>query len=173
MTRPPAARDPLAFVARHGVVLASARHARVPSLAAEVAGGPIRGSWWAHPRARDIFAALGAVEASGDAVFTRLVDDKITIVHRRLWPALAALVRAGRLDAARLTRLDEEHTPSGKHVTRAIPLAEWLPRDLPAVDEAEALRALGEPLAASLLRPAGGAPRSPASARRGARAPRR
>jgi len=49
--------DPLRFVEEHGVVLASAR-GPVPSVAEAVAGTPIRGSWWAHPRGKQIFAAL-------------------------------------------------------------------------------------------------------------------
>jgi hypothetical protein len=160
------------FVEEHGVVLVSARHATVPSFAAAVAGETIRGSWWAHPKSHAIFRALSALDDDGDVVFTRLVDGKLTIVHRRLWPALAALVRAGQLDAARLTRIEQEHTASGKHVNRETPLDQWLPRlKLPTV--AEALSELGEPLAASLLRRADAAPRSRASAGRAARARRR
>jgi hypothetical protein len=165
--------DPRAFVAEHGIVLASARHAVVPSLAAAVAGEPIRGSWWAHPKSHAIFRALAAVGDDPDVVFTKLVDGKLTMVHRRLWPALAALVRAGRLDAARLTKVEQEHTPSGKHVNHETPFADWLPAHLLRVDEAEALSQLGERVAASLLRPGGGAPRSRRSAGRAARARRR
>jgi hypothetical protein len=85
--------DARAFVAEHGIVLASARHAVVPSLAAAIAGEPIRGSWWAHPKSHDIFRALSALDDDPEVVFTKLVDGKLTLVHRRLWPALAALVR--------------------------------------------------------------------------------
>ncbi len=164
--------NPRRFVEEHGVVLVSARHATVPSFAAAVAGEAIRGSWWAHPKSHDIFRALTALDDCDDVVFTRLVDGKLTIVHRRLWPALAALVAAGKLEAARLTRIEQEHTASGKHVNRETPLQKWLPRmKLPSVEKA--LSQLGEPLAASLLRPGGAAPRSPASAGRSARARRR
>src|SRR5262249_46225255 len=61
-------KDALAFVARHGVVLQSARHARIPSLAEFIAGEAIRGSWWGHKKGREIFRALAAVHASGDVV---------------------------------------------------------------------------------------------------------
>jgi hypothetical protein len=165
-----------AFVEKHGIVLVSARHATVPSLAAAIAGeaaASFRGSWWAHPKSHEIFRALAALDDDEDVVFTKLVDGKLTIVHRRLWPALAALVRAKKLDAARLTKIEQEHTTSGKHVNHETPLDEWLPKKLklPSVDEA--LSQLGEPLAASLLRRGGAAPRSPASAGRAARARRR
>jgi hypothetical protein len=142
-----------AFVEKHGIVLASARHATVPSFAAAVAGEPIRGSWWAHPKSHDIFRALSALDEDGDVVFTRLVDGKLTIVHRRLWPALAALVRAGKLDPARLTKIDQEHTASGKHVKHETPLDEWLPKKLALPTLPAALAALGDPLAALLLKP--------------------
>jgi hypothetical protein len=56
----------LAFVKRHGVVLQAAR-GPVPSLAEAIAGGPIRGSWWGHPKGREIFAVADAVVGSAQA----------------------------------------------------------------------------------------------------------
>ena len=47
----------LAFVEKHGVVLVSARSA-VPPLVEAIAGAPIRGSWWAHPKGREIFRLI-------------------------------------------------------------------------------------------------------------------
>lgn len=38
-------KDPLAFIAEHGLVVQSADHPRVPSLASFAAGEKIRGSW--------------------------------------------------------------------------------------------------------------------------------
>jgi hypothetical protein len=164
-------QEVLAFVERHGLVLASARHASVPSLAAAVAGEPIAGSWWAHPKSHAIFAALSVLDGRDDVVFTRLVDGKLTIVHARLWPVLAAL--SGRIDRARLAKVKQEHTPSGKHVTHEEPFPDWLPAELPSVSEADALRALGAPLAASLLQSSGATPRSRGSGGPKARARRR
>src|SRR5256885_2696771 len=82
--------DPLDFIARHGVVLASGKGA-VPNLAEAVAGEPIRGSWWGHKKGKEIFSALSAVADSPDVLCFRLVDGKITFVHRRLWPAVVRL----------------------------------------------------------------------------------
>jgi len=82
--------DPVAFVARHGVVLASAK-GPVPSVAEAVAGEPIRGSWWGHGKSSEIFHALGAVDDSPDILCFKLIDGKNTYVHRRLWPALVRL----------------------------------------------------------------------------------
>ncbi len=49
------------FVERHGVVLESARHATIPSLAEAIAGEPLKRGWWSHPKGRTIFAATRAV----------------------------------------------------------------------------------------------------------------
>ena len=58
----------------------------------------------------------------------RLVDGKVTYVHRRLWPALVRL--AGRFEADRLAALREVHTPTGRHVVQTIPFPEWVPEDV-------------------------------------------
>src|SRR6516165_2472749 len=79
--------DPIDFVARHGVVLASAK-GPVPNIAEAVAGEPVRGSWWGHKKGSEIFRALSALADSGDVLCFRLVAGKITFVHRRLWAAL-------------------------------------------------------------------------------------
>src|SRR3954471_13462689 len=99
--------DPVGFVARHGVVLASGK-GPVPNLAEAVAGEPIRGSWWGHPKGSEIFRALGDVQESPDVLSFRLVQGKITFVHKRLWPALVRLARS--LGKDRLTAIRQEHT---------------------------------------------------------------
>src|SRR2546428_10569520 len=83
-------KEALAFIKRHGVVLQSAR-GPVPSLAEAVAGGPIRGSWWGHPRGRGIFRAAEAITESDDVLVCKLGAGKVTHVHRRPWPALGKL----------------------------------------------------------------------------------
>src|SRR5438128_8616568 len=104
-------RQALAFVKRHGIVLQAAR-GPVPNLAEAIAGGPIRGSWWAHPKANAIFLCSRAIRASADVLVCRLVGGKTTCVHRRLWPALVRL--AGRFTANQLAAIEEVHTPSGR-----------------------------------------------------------
>jgi len=120
-------RKALAFVKREGIVLQAAR-GRVPSLAEFVAGAPIRGSWWGHPKGKAIFAAANLVVDSGDVLVCRLVDGKVTFAHRRLWPALVRL--AARLPAGGLDQISEEHTASGHHERRVTPFPEWVPADV-------------------------------------------
>ena len=140
----PGTLDPLKFVARHGVVLASGK-GPVPNLAEAVAGGPIRGSWWAHPRGTQIFRALGAVQDSPDVLCFRLVEKKITFVHRRLWPALVRL--AADLGKERLTAIHQEHTASGAHRNVRTAFPKWVPREVKAaakdLSESEARTQLG------------------------------
>ena len=68
--------DALGFVERHGVVLESAHHATIPSLADAIAGESIRGSWWSNPHGKAIFRLTRAVREADDVLVCRLVADK-------------------------------------------------------------------------------------------------
>lgn len=137
-------RQALAFVRKHGVVLESAR-GPVPSLADAVAGGPIQGSWWGHPKGRQIFAVTRAVRASDEVLVCRAVAGKVTFAHRRVWPALVRL--AQRFPKQSLARLYEVHTASGRHVVRSLSYPKWVSSELLAqaagLSEADARRMLG------------------------------
>lgn len=85
-------RQILAELEAHGLLLQS--DARLPSIASLVAGEPVRGSWWGHPRAHAIFRVSCELAEHPDVVVTKLVSGKITFVHRRLWPALVAVASA-------------------------------------------------------------------------------
>jgi hypothetical protein len=132
----------LAFVREHGVVLASAR-GPVPTLTHAIAGEAIRGSWWGHPQGKQIFAVLEAVSHDPDILVCRLLDKKITLVHRRLWPALAAAAPA--FDAALLARVRQEHSARGHHENTETPFPGWLPAAV--MEEAKSI-GLGAALAA-------------------------
>jgi hypothetical protein len=134
--------DPLDWVREQGVVLQSAR-GPLPTLAEHIAGESIRGSWWGHSSGHEIFAALNRVLDSPDVIATRLVNGKITLIHRRFWPALVRV--ADRFPAERLAAVDEVHTASGAHRTIEVPFPDWVPAEdladaaLLTVDEALAL----------------------------------
>jgi hypothetical protein len=110
-----------------GMLLQSAR-GPVPNVAELVAGEPIRGSWWSHPSSHDIFTTLNELCGSPDVVRLRLLDGKVTLVHRRLWPALVRV--ADTFPPAALAAIREEHLPSGKHEARAQPFPSWVPDDV-------------------------------------------
>jgi hypothetical protein len=120
-------QEALDFVEKHGVVLQAAR-GPVPSLAEFVAGGRIRGSWWGHPKGQEIFRLSEAVIDSGQVLVCKLVDGKVTFVHRRLWPALVRL--SPRFKRAELARVWSEHTSSGAHVQKRVAYPKWVPPDV-------------------------------------------
>jgi hypothetical protein len=138
------ADDALAFVREHGVVLLAAK-GPAPRLTEAIIGEPIKGSWWAHPRSHFIFRMLNGVTTSADVLACRIIDGKVTLVHRRLWPALVRI--AGRLPSDHLAQVHEEHTASGRHIRRDVPFPQWVPDDVTkaarAMGEQEAIAALG------------------------------
>ena len=93
---------------------------------------------------------------SEDVLVCRLVEGKVTYVHRRLWPALVRL--ASRLGKARLARVWSEHTASGAHRNRRVPFPKWVPADVARaaarLTEAEAGRRLGALSGLAAARPA-------------------
>lgn len=121
-------RDAVSFIEKHGLVLQSAHVAGIPSLVDFIAAEKIKGSWWGHPKGHEIFRVLGEVLDSKDVVALRLVKGKLTLAHRRVWPALVAL--AGEIGEGRLAAVKEEHTAAGKHVSVAVPFPKWVPRDV-------------------------------------------
>ena len=136
-------RDALQFIRDHGAVLESAS-GPCPSFVEAVAGEAISGNWWLHPRSHEIFALTRKIRESDQVLICRLVDGKITYVHRRLWPAL---VRAAeRLDSDRLAWVNEVHTSSGHHETEEIPFPDWVPSEV-----AEEASRLDEDVAATNL----------------------
>ena len=141
-------RGALAFVRRHGVVLVSAK-GRAPNLVEAIAGEPVKGSWWGHPDGKRIYAVLSAVTESEDVLVCRLVDGKITLVHRRLWPALVRLAHA--FPPERIARVLDGHTAAGHHVSRSIPFPAWVApvvkQEADALGEEQARAVLGECLA--------------------------
>jgi len=137
-------KEALDFVKRHGAVLESAK-GTIPSLAHEIAGEPIRGSWWGHPKGNQIYMLLNDVSDSPDVMRCRLVDGKITLVHRRLWPALVKMASA--FDSDRLSAVREEHTATGAHRMTTVKFLDWVSDDVHAdakcISVAEAEEQLG------------------------------
>src|SRR5205823_4405011 len=105
--------EAISFIKEHGVVLASAK-GPVPRLTEAILNGPIKGSWWAHPKSHQIFAVLQAVTDSDEVLVCRLVNGKVTFIHRRLWPAFVRVAK--RFPSDRIAQVHEEHTASGRHV---------------------------------------------------------
>ncbi len=79
----------IAQLEQHGLLLKT--DAKLPNVCALVAGEPVRGSWWAHPRSHDIFRELTQLAEHPDVLVAKLVSGKDTFIHRTLWPAIVAL----------------------------------------------------------------------------------
>ena len=136
--------EAISFIEEHGVVLASAK-GPVPRLTETIVNEPIKGSWWAHPKSHQIFAILQAVADSEDVLVCRLVNGKVTFIHRRLWPAVVRVAK--RFPSAQIAQVHEEHTASGRHLTREVPFPQWVPPEViehaKGMSEKEALSSLG------------------------------
>ena len=63
----------------------------VPSLVSIVARVRVTGSWWGHPAGQLIYQVGEALDSDPDVLLVRLWRGKLTLVHRRLWPALARI----------------------------------------------------------------------------------
>ncbi|HYM23652.1 MAG TPA: hypothetical protein VEU08_10595 [Vicinamibacterales bacterium] len=142
------ARQAITFVKRHGIVLESARVRGRRSLADAVAGAPVRGNWWNHPKRKAIFWVTRAVRDSKQVLVCRLIDGRVTYVHRRLWPALVRL--APDIGRRRLDAVVEMHTRTGQHVMRLRRFPIWVDaatkRAAKRLTPETARRTLGEPL---------------------------
>jgi hypothetical protein len=75
-----------------GLLLESDR--TLPSVASVVAGEPIPGSWWGHPSGHAIYACAEALESRDDVLRIKLLSNKVTYVHERLWSYLFAVATA-------------------------------------------------------------------------------
>jgi hypothetical protein len=83
----------LAELERIGLLLQ--HDAVLPSFTGVALGESIRGSWWTHPRANDLYDLLQVFRREAGGLSLKLVNGKLTFVAKRLWPALAAVGRGG------------------------------------------------------------------------------
>jgi hypothetical protein len=133
----------LASLKREGVMLESS-HGPVPNLVDCIAGEPVKGHWWSHPHSHRIFALTRSVRDSPDVLTCRVVNGKVSFVHRRVWPALVRL--ASLFPQDRLAAIQEVHTQTGAHRVITTPFPAWVPNDVTA-----AARALSAQQAVSIL----------------------
>ena len=80
------------YLGRLGVLLETDR--AFPSITGIMVREPIKGSWWSHPRANDIYTMSQRLIHHPDTIFLKLLSGKTTYVHRRLWPELIAIATA-------------------------------------------------------------------------------
>jgi hypothetical protein len=71
---------------------------------------------------------MNAVPDSPDVVRLRLVNGKVTLVHRRVWPSIVRL--SSIIPPQRLTSIEEHHTASGAHRKIETPFPAWVPAEV-------------------------------------------
>ena len=138
-------KELMRWIATQRVVLESAA-GPVPNVASHIAGEEVRGNWWTHPASGEIFRLTRELRDSPDILVARLINKKITFVHKSAWPALVRL--ADRFSRSALARLDERHTESGRHIIVNTPFPQWVPSEVSAkaaaMTEDAAERRLGD-----------------------------
>jgi hypothetical protein len=99
------ADEALELVRRHQVVtMTSVEGFR--SLVAEIAGGPVRGSWWGHPKGSLMYELANGLHDSREVVAAKWIDGKVTFVHRSLWPALYRVATSPDRDLGKFDALE-------------------------------------------------------------------
>jgi len=130
-------KQALEFVRKHGIVTMTA--SAKPSLVEAIVGGPVKGAWWGHAKGRLIFRLAESLHDSRNVMALKLVEGKVTFLHRTLWPALARVVtdpewrrsgaRALAPDVGRLfrtvetrgsLRLNEDSMPGRKELEQSL-----------------------------------------------------
>jgi hypothetical protein len=112
------------FVRCHGLILESARGSE-PSLTAKVAGQPIKGNWWGHPKGHEIYDLTQKIHDSKAVLVCTLARGRITYIHRRLWPFFVCL--SDRFPTNSLDEVQEIHLPTGQHKRQDTPFPQWVP----------------------------------------------
>ncbi len=62
----------------------------LPSLTVLMTDGRVTGSWWAHPLAHEIYLVGRRLAADPDVLVAKLIDGKLTYIHRSLWPCVVS-----------------------------------------------------------------------------------
>ena len=77
---------------KHGLLLVT--DSALPSIAGNVVGEPIKGSWWSHPKAHAIYAVVEKLDDHEDVLLTTLVLNKETFLRARFWRDLLSVAMA-------------------------------------------------------------------------------
>jgi hypothetical protein len=104
-------------IAQRGLLLLQDKN--LDNVVTLMAGERVKGSWWSHPRAHEIFDAIEHLPED-QVIATKLVGGKVTFIHHSLWPDLLA-VATGQ-------REYQVHTESGRHEKRFEPWSAWAKR---------------------------------------------
>jgi hypothetical protein len=94
---------------------------KFPSVTGLIVGDAVRGSWWTHPQAKEIYRLSCALHDHPDVLAVKLISKKVTLVHRPLWPAIFTIGTAR--EAWQMRDLSKEALALLKKVDKAGTLA--------------------------------------------------
>jgi hypothetical protein len=87
-----ATNDILVALSKAGLLLNQDK--RLSNVVTLLTGEAVGASWWSHPKGRLIFAVLSDLSEHPDVLFTKLLNGKVTLIHRKLWPAFLSIALA-------------------------------------------------------------------------------
>ena len=83
------AAEVLAKLEESGLLLVQDKS--LPNVVRLITGETLKGSWWSHAKAQQIFQVLSELADHRDVLFAKLVGGKVTLIHRRLWRAFLSV----------------------------------------------------------------------------------
>jgi hypothetical protein len=86
-------RDVWTALHKYGVLLLSDKC--LPNAVSLLAGEPVNGSWWAHPKGQKIFHGINHLIDAPDVLAAKLLSRKVTLIDRRLWRDFLSIASAG------------------------------------------------------------------------------
>jgi len=101
----------LSSLTERGVLLKQDKH--LPNVVTLLTGERLSASWWSHAKGRLIFWVLSELSDHPDVLLVKLISEKDTFVHRRLWPPFLAVATSRdewqlrRLSSAALRLLEK------------------------------------------------------------------
>jgi hypothetical protein len=75
---------------KHGLLLLS--DPELPSLVTLIAGEPVKGTWWGHAKGNLMYNLSQELEDDSEILVIKLINKKITYIHKRHWNALFSIV---------------------------------------------------------------------------------
>ncbi len=119
MTALSSVEQTLEWVRRLQLVMEASAPPGVPSFVEAVAGGPVKGSWWAHPLGKRMYVLSEAVADSGEVMVVKLLGGKRTWIHRDSWPLVLRVVLDKEWRAERLARVNAEAAGQFQRIEKA------------------------------------------------------
>jgi hypothetical protein len=79
----------------------------LPSVAKFIGGKNVTAKWWSHPKGNEIHNASQVLFSDPDILALKLVEGKVTFVHRTLWPILLSLALNPERKLSQTSSLDD------------------------------------------------------------------